>query len=72
MAKEGLQFSDEGDDANERLDELDGEFKPLTTWLKRRLSLTSLTRLSCLIGLQTHHMHLSLANTDGGWSFSVI
>ena len=34
MAKEGLQFSDEGDDAKERLDELNEEFKPLTTWLK--------------------------------------
>ena len=34
MAKEGLQFSDEGEDAKERLDELNEEFKPLTTWLK--------------------------------------
>ena len=34
MAKEGLQFSDEGDDAKERLEELSEEFKPLTTWLK--------------------------------------
>ena len=34
MAKEGLQFSNERDDAKERLDELNEEFKPLTTWLK--------------------------------------
>ena len=34
MTKAGLQFSDEGDEAKERLDELNEEFKPLTTWLK--------------------------------------
>lgn len=34
MAKEGLQFSDEGEDAKERLEELNEEFKALTTWLK--------------------------------------
>ena len=34
VAKEGLQFSDEGEGAKERLEELNEEFKPLTTWLK--------------------------------------
>ena len=34
VVKEGLQFSDEGEGAKERLEELNEEFKPLTTWLK--------------------------------------
>ena len=34
VAKEGLQFGDEGEDAKERLEELTESFKPLTTWLK--------------------------------------
>ena len=34
VAKEGLQFGDEGDEAKERLEELEESFKPLTDWLK--------------------------------------
>lgn len=34
VAKEGLQFGDEGEEAKERLEELEESFKPLTDWLK--------------------------------------
>ena len=34
VAKEGLQFGDEGEREKERLEELEENYKPLTTWLK--------------------------------------
>ena len=34
VAKEGLQFGDEGEREKEKLEELQENFKPLTTWLK--------------------------------------
>ena len=34
VAKEGLQFGDEGDEQKEALEEMQESFKPLTEWLK--------------------------------------
>ncbi len=34
MAKEGLEFGDEGEREKERLEELEESFQPLTDWLK--------------------------------------
>ena len=34
VAKEGLEFSDEGEEAKERMEELSESYKPLTNWLK--------------------------------------
>ena len=36
VAKEGLQFSDEGEKEKERLEEYEETYKPLTTWLKEK------------------------------------
>lgn len=34
VAKEGLEFADEGEEEKELLEEMETTFKPLTTWLK--------------------------------------
>ena len=36
VAKEGLQFSDEGEKEKEALEEYEETYKPLTTWLKEK------------------------------------
>ena len=34
VAKEGLQFGDEGEREKEQMEEMEGFYKPLTDWLK--------------------------------------
>ena len=66
MAKEGLQFSDEGDDAKERLDELNEEFKPLTTWLKEE-ALSDLTDKAFVSNRLTDSPYALVASQYGWW-----
>ena len=60
VAKEGLQFSDEGEKEKEVMEEYEETYKPLTTWLKEK-ALSDLVSICFLKPLpRTQYGHLRM------------